>query len=94
MPLVGYLMHAENRPRLLRVQKSTDILVENLLLNNPPFWATKFHDVRRLEIRWVGINARRTAAHGHPLIDLTAFNTDGFDISGQHIWIHDCEIVR
>ena len=73
--------------------QSTNILVENLLFNNPPFWATKFHDVRHLEIRWVGVNARRTTAHGHSLIDLSAFNTDGFDVSGQHIWIHDCEIV-
>ena len=26
------------------------------------------------------------------MYDMTAFNTDGFDISGQNVYIHDCEI--
>ena len=38
------------------------------------------------------IDARRTAADSHTLLDLTAFNTDGFDVSGKDIWIHDCEV--
>ena len=28
----------------------------------------------------------------HSLYDLTAFNTDGFDISGKNIYIHDVNI--
>ena len=31
----------------------------------------------------------------HPVtdtIDMTAFNTDGFDVSGNNLWIHDCSI--
>ena len=26
------------------------------------------------------------------VIDMTAFNTDGFDVSGMNVWIHDCQI--
>ena len=26
------------------------------------------------------------------VIDMTAFNTDGFDVSGKNVWIHDCQI--
>ena len=28
----------------------------------------------------------------HNIIDMTAFNTDGFDVSGRNVWIHDCTI--
>ena len=28
----------------------------------------------------------------HNVIDLTAFNTDGFDVSGRNVWIHDCTV--
>eukprot|EP01047_Picozoa_sp_COSAG01_P064439 COSAG01_NODE_8526_length_2752_cov_29.698455_2_plen_476_part_00 len=40
----------------------------------------------------VHINNRRTNADGHGVIDETAFNTDGFDVSGDNVWIHDCSI--
>eukprot|EP00660_Eupelagonema_oceanica_P007384 gene7384-24098_t len=29
---------------------------------------------------------------GHNLIDITAYNTDGFDVSGRNVWIHDCTV--
>jgi len=29
---------------------------------------------------------------GHNIIDVTAFNTDGFDVSGKNVWIHDCNV--
>lgn len=45
-----------------------------------------------LEIRHCGIVARRTPALSHSLIDLSAFNTDGFDVAGRNVWIHDCNI--
>ena len=28
----------------------------------------------------------------HNVVDLTAFNTDGFDVSGRNVWIHDCTV--
>ena len=34
------------------------------------------------QIRHCEISARRTDEDGHGLVDLTAFNTDGFDVSG------------
>ena len=43
-------------------------------------------------IRHSSIVARRTRFDGHNLIDLSAFNTDGFDVSGHDIHIHDCDI--
>ena len=37
-------------------------------------------------------SARRTEQDHHNIIDLTAFNTDGFDVSGRNVWIHDCSV--
>ena len=37
-------------------------------------------------------SARRTNEDHHGIIDLTAFNTDGFDVSGRNVWIHDCVV--
>ena len=28
----------------------------------------------------------------HTVVDLSAFNTDGFDVTGKNIWIHDCTV--
>ena len=44
------------------------------------------------EIRNCEISARRTDQDHHGIIDLTAFNTDGFDVDGKNVWIHDCTI--
>ena len=38
------------------------------------------------------ISAARDKKDYHSAYDITAFNTDGFDISGENIYIHDCEI--
>ena len=43
-------------------------------------------------IRFCEVSARRTSEDSHGAIDLTAFNTDGFDVSGQNIHIHDCAV--
>ena len=34
----------------------------------------------------------RWPSWNHTPVDLTAFNTDGFDVSGQNIHIHDCSV--
>lgn len=31
-------------------------------------------------------------AHSHTLLDASAFNTDGLDVSGRNVWIHDVQI--
>lgn len=92
VPLLGYLLHGEHRPRLLTVFNSVDTLIENLLFADPPYWTTLFEGVDGLEIRHCGVVARRTAALSHSLVDLSAFNTDGFDVAGRNVWIHDCDI--
>ena len=38
------------------------------------------------------ISAKRTDQDHHGIIDMTAFNTDGFDVSGKNVWIHDCNV--
>ena len=58
------------------------MLVENLLLKDSPYWTTLFEQVSDLEISGCGVVARRTGAEAHGLIDITAFNTDGFDLAG------------
>eukprot|EP00039_Didymoeca_costata_P008775 m.116250 g.116250 ORF g.116250 m.116250 type:complete len:436 (-) comp14227_c0_seq7:2968-4275(-) len=91
LPGVGYLERGENRPRLLTIDNGKDILIENLFFLNSPYWNTILN-VDGLEIRNCAIDARRDKDDGHDFIDLTAFNTDGFDVTGQNVYIHDVEI--
>ncbi|CAF1332555.1 unnamed protein product [Adineta ricciae] len=91
--IVEYLVIRGDRPRLLVIYNSTNLLVENILLKNSPKWTFYGKDVANLEIRHTDVDARRhPAVQWHDLDELTAFNTDGFDISGTNIWIHDCNI--
>ena len=41
--------------------------------------------VFHLELQNVDISARRTDHDGHDIIDLSAFNTDGFDVAGDYV---------
>lgn len=91
IPGIGYLIRTENRPRLMKINNGKDILVENLLFKDSPYW-TFSADVDGLEIRNSDIDARRMHDDGHNIIDITAFNTDGFDVGGKNIWIHDCRV--
>ncbi|CAF1204769.1 unnamed protein product [Adineta steineri] len=89
--VVEYLL--DDRPRLLVIYNSTNLLIENLLLKNSPKWTFYGKDVANVEIRHTDIDARiHPDAHWHDLDELTAFNTDGFDVSGTNVWIHDCNI--
>jgi polygalacturonase len=81
-PGLGYLRREENRPRLFNIESSSNILVENLLFLDSPYWTFWVHDVDGLEVRFSEISARRTDADYHDIIDITAFNTDGFDVTG------------
>ena len=38
LPGIGYLARGEDRPRLLDIEASTNTLVENLYLQNSPYW--------------------------------------------------------
>ena len=91
--LAEYLLIGENRPRLLSIYNSTNLLVENILLKNSPYWTFLANDIANLEIRHTDVDARRRAdAHYHDHNEMTAFNTDGFDVAGTNVWIHDCNI--
>jgi len=89
-PGVGYLIRQENRPRIMVISNSSQILVENLFFRNSPYWTFLADQVQGLEIRHCDIDVRRDNVDGHTLFDMTAFNTDGFDVQGKDIWIHDC----
>lgn len=91
IPGIGYLIRAENRPKLLHISNATNCLVERMTLKDSPYW-TLLINGNGVEIRHVNIDARRTNYDGHDIIDLTAFNTDGIDVHGRNFWIHDCNI--
>ena len=92
IPGIGYLEIGENRPRLLAVQDSKDVLIEHLFLKNSPYWNTLISNVDGLEIRYCRIEAWRISNTTHTDIDLTAFNTDGFDFTGRNIHVHHCTV--
>lgn len=93
LPGIGYLVREENRPRLFYLGGgSRSILFENILLHNSPYWTFLADGVDGLEVRNSSIDARRMPDDGHNTIDMTAFNTDGFDVTGRNVWIHDCTV--
>jgi hypothetical protein len=92
VPGLGYIIRGENRPRLFNVGNSSQILVENIIFQNSPYWTFWVHEVDGLEVRFCDITARRTTINRHDLIDLSGFNTDGFDVTGKNVWIHDSTV--
>lgn len=92
VPGVGYLVRGENRPKLLVLDQATNVTVERLFLKDSPYWTFLASSASGLEVRESKIHAARTGYDGHDLIDMTAFNTDGFDVTGRNVWIHDCEV--
>jgi len=92
LPLIGYVRYNEDRPRLIRITRGTNIVLENWFLLDSPYWSTLFEEMNGLIIRYVGVQARRTNWDGHTLLDLSAFNTDGIDVTGTNIHVHDCNI--
>ena len=53
-----------------------------------------FHadDVARLEVRYCSVENRVNADDSHSIKNLGALNTDGFDVSGRDIYIHDTSV--
>ena len=89
----NYAIYQEDRPKLLQVRNSARLLVEHLHLLNSPYWTTEFADVDQVVIRYCDIAVRWNAdADDHSGLELTAFNTDGFDLSGSNVHIHDCNM--
>ena len=55
IPGVGYLVRGENRPNLLKITDSSNLLVENLFFFNSPCWTFWAENVDRLEVRYCEI---------------------------------------
>ncbi|GMH75595.1 hypothetical protein TrRE_jg12991 [Triparma retinervis] len=94
-PEIGYLVRKENRPRLMVMDDAVDITIEHMLFKDSAYWTTLFNNVDGLVIRHSEVSARRprdNKDNQHSLYDLTAYNTDGFDVTGRNVHIHDCKI--
>jgi len=89
---INFLRHQEDRPRLLHIVTSKNVIIENLLFKDSPFWTFFAEHCDGLIIRYSDVDARWTNANYHTLLDLQAFNTDGFDVTGHNVHIHDCNI--
>lgn len=63
--LIGYLEYNENRPRMLSMADSKDILIENLYFKSSPYWTVWIYNVDGLEIRNSEISNRRDNYDGH-----------------------------
>lgn len=90
---VQYALHQEDRPKILAVTDSARIVVEHIHFLNSPHWTTEFKDIDDVVIRHCDVAVRwDEGADDHSGLELTAFNTDGFDLSGSNVHIHDCNI--
>lgn len=67
---IGYLEYQENRPRMLVVADSSNVLVENLYFKSSPYWTVWIYNVDGLEIRFSEISNRRNNYDGHDLWNL------------------------
>jgi polygalacturonase len=92
IPFLGYLQLTEHRPTMLRANLTTDLLIEYISFQEAPCYNMMLSGVDRVEIHHVSIVARRTHLDGHSAVDLSAFNTDGIDVSGHNVWVHDVDI--
>lgn len=92
VPGIGYLIHGKNRPPMLNMVNVSDVIVENLLFLNAPRFSFTSEDLNGAIIRHCEVSARRTKRDDHTFIDLSAFNTDGFDVAGTNIHVHDVTV--
>lgn len=89
---IKFLKFQENRPRLMHIIGSKNVLIEHMLFKDSPYWTFYAEDCDGMLIRYSDVSARWTDKDEHTLLDLQAFNTDGFDVTGKNVHIHDCNI--
>lgn len=89
---IKFLKYQEDRPRLMHIVTSKNVIIENLLFKDSPFWTFFAEHCDGMIIRYSDVDARWTDQNYHTLLDLQAFNTDGFDVTGHNVYIHDCNI--
>ena len=66
----------------MHIKYSKNVIVENLLFKDSPYWTFWAEYCNGMIIRYSDVSARWTNQDYHTLIDLQAFNTDGFDVTG------------
>ena len=87
---LSYLRISENRPRLVKINRSTNWLVEKMFLKNSPYWTFYASDIDNFKVRYSKIDARyRDNATRHDLGEIRAFNTDGWNFAGSNVHVHD-----
>ena len=91
-PYVGYAQVLEHRPYLLLFNHSTDVTLAHMVLQDSPFYHVQITDSRRVQVHHTSIVSRRTRQLTHSAWDLSAFNTDGIDIAGHDVHVHDLDI--
>lgn len=86
------MLYQENRPRLMHIVTSKNVVVENLLFKDSPFWTFWAENCDGLIVRYSKVDVRWDKKDIHSLLDLQAFNTDGFDVTGKNVHMHDLDI--
>lgn len=76
----------------MHIVVSKNIIVENLLFKDSPYWTFWAEYCDGLVVRYSDVDVRWDRQDKHTLIDLQAFNTDGFDVTGRNVYMHDLNI--
>lgn len=92
--IIHYLEHTNHRPISLHIDGATDLVIENILFLNAPRFNVFAEGLNGTVIRNCDVLAQRDKDSPHSTKDLSAFNTDGFDVSGENVHIHDCTIYN
>ena len=82
-----------NRPNIMEINASTDLLIENLRLHNSPRYHIRLDQCRRVEIRYINIEVDRVAqrrikarAHALRLVQAGLNASYALDLT-QHIYL-------
>ncbi len=92
IPLVGYVQLGERRPTLIEMKRVSNTIIEYIIFKDAPMYTLYLREMENLKVRYTSVVARRTKRDGHGIYDLSAFNTDGIDVSGRNVHIHDVDI--
>jgi hypothetical protein len=65
-----FLVHKEDRPRLMHLVRARNVVVENLMFKNSPYWSFWAEGSDGLIIRHSAVDARWTDKPGHSYLDL------------------------
>lgn len=92
---LDYVINTNNRPKLFNIYESENIVYENIFLKDSPRFHFDAQDVLNLTVRNSKIDARYDHNQTtHTLHEISAFNTDGFDVAGKNIHIYNVEVFN